>query len=91
MTWCRQILTDRRNQNLVQDLPLVRYRVRQNVIKRRQPVGGDDQEVLAQVVDIPDLAAADQRHPFQFGLINGLLSAHETFASFLPALNADRG
>jgi len=46
---------------LVQDLPLVRDPVRQDPVERADPVGGDDEEVIAEVVDVADLAPGHQR------------------------------
>src|SRR5689334_20957259 len=45
---------------LIQNLSLVRNQGGQNIIKGGNPVGGDDQQVIAQIINIPHFSPAVQ-------------------------------
>src|SRR5262249_14168943 len=54
--------------HLRQDLTLVRNRSGENHIERRKTVGGHDEEMLTQVVDVTDFAATVKFHTWKIGL-----------------------
>ena len=56
--------------DLVEDDPFVGDRLVHDDIERRDAVGGDDQQVFAQVVDIADLAAVDELEVGKIGLLD---------------------
>jgi len=43
--------------HLRQNLSLSGYSVRENTVESRNPVGGDDQKSILQIVNIPDLTS----------------------------------
>ena len=53
---------------LRQHLPLVRYAGAEHVVERGDAIGGDDQQLVADLVDIANLAAAVKSQAIELGL-----------------------